>query len=303
MLGLRSGSPDRRTLTDVSTSTVPATALDALTELVVAGDVLVLTGAGISTDSGIPDYRGPTGELRSSLPMTFQRFVESEEERRRYWARSHVGYPRVARAEPNASHRAVAAFEREGLLSGTVTQNVDGLHSEAGSEHVIDLHGRLDQVVCLGCGDRRHRLEMGLRLDVLNPGFREAAEWRRTAERPDGDVALDEGRIHGFRIPACRACGGVLKPDVVFFGECVPRERFAEALGRLDRSRALLVLGSSLRVGSGYRFVTAARTRGLPVAIVNRGATRGDRHADLKIDAGLRQTLSPIVAAVLGRPR
>lgn len=285
----------------MSATAAAPTDLDALTDLVRAGGVLVLTGAGISTDSGIPDYRGPSGKLRNSLPMTYQRFVASEDARRRYWARSHVGWPRVASAEPNASHRAVAAFEQAGLLAGTVTQNVDGLHTDAGSREVIDLHGRLDHVVCLGCGDRRHRLEIGLRLDVLNPGFRQAAEWRTTTDRPDGDVVLDEEAVADFRIPDCRGCGGVLKPDVVFFGECVPRARFTDALGRLDRSRALLVLGSSLQVGSGYRFVTAACKRGLPVAIVNRGTTRGDGHADLRIDAGLRETLAPVAGALVGR--
>lgn len=261
----------------------------------------MLSGAGISTDSGIPDYRGPTGKLRNALPMTYQRFVASEDDRRRYWARSHVGYPRVAAARPNTSHRAVAELEAAGLLSGTVTQNVDGLHSDAGSRDVIDLHGRLDQVVCLGCGDRRHRLEMGLRLDVLNPGFRDSVRQRPTAERPDGDVVLAEAAIDGFRVPDCRCCGGILKPDVVYFGEHVPRERFAAALDRLDRSRALLVLGSSLKVGSGYRFVTAARKRDLPVAIVNRGVTRGDRHAAIRIDAGLADAFVPVAQTLTRR--
>lgn len=270
--------------------------LDASAAFVATGGVLVLTGAGISTDSGVPDYRGPTGELRHDLPMTFDRFTSSERERRRYWARSHVGWPRLAGAQPNRAHRAVASLEDAGLLTGTVTQNVDGLHAKAGSRDVVDLHGRLDRVVCLGCGARRPRVEVGLRLDVLNPGFRGSVTWRPTPDRPDGDVVIDEDAVDGFRVPACRGCGGVLKPDVVFFGERVPRRRFADALARLDRSRALLVLGSSLAVGSGYRFATAAVKRGLPVAIVNRGVTRGDRHATLKVDGGLCETLGPVAA-------
>lgn len=272
------------------------TDLHALTDLVAAGEVLVVTGAGVSTDSGIPDYRGPSGTLRNALPMTYERFTSSAHQRRRYWARSHVGWSRVATARPNRTHHAVAALEAATLLAGTVTQNVDGLHSKAGSRDVIDLHGRLDRVVCLDCREVRPRLEIGLRLDVLNPGFREAAMWGPTHERPDGDVLLDDAAVEGFRVADCRSCGGVLKPDVVYFGEHVPRERFADGLGRLDRSRVLLVLGSSLTVGSGYRFVTAARRRGLSIAIVNQGVTRGDAHADLKIDAPLGEVLPEVAA-------
>lgn len=267
----------------------------ALADLVGGGDVLVVTGAGISTDSGIPDYRGPTGTLRNALPMTFDRFRGSEHERRRYWARSHLGWSTIARARPNRGHAAVAALDRAGLLTGTVTQNVDGLHTVAGSRDVIDLHGRLDAVVCLDCGDRRPRLEVLLRLDVVNPGFRERHGADGTL-RPDGDVALPEAAVAGFRVVSCRRCGGVLKPDVVFFGEHVPRGRFERALALLDRSRVVLVLGSSLTVGSGFRFVTAATRRGVPVAIVNRGATRGDRYAACKLDADLADVLAPLAA-------
>lgn len=257
------------------------------------GRVLVVTGAGISTDSGIPDYRGPSGRPRHAGPMTYQRFVGSPDERQRYWARSHVGWQRVARARPNPGHHAVTSLEERGLLSGVVTQNVDGLHTAAGSREVIDLHGRLDTVVCLGCRRRRPRLELGLRLDVMNPTFGAGAGGRDTA-RPDGDVVLEEEAVRGFRVADCRHCDGILKPDVVFFGEHVPRERFERAFERLDRSAALLVLGSSLTVGSGYRFVTAAVRRGLPVAIVNHGPTRGDRHASVRIDAGIAETLVPL---------
>lgn len=274
----------------------PRTDLGPLADLVGRGRVLVVTGAGISTDSGIPDYRGPSGRRRHDGPMTFQQFVGSAGARQRYWARSHVGWHRVARARPNGGHLAVAALERRGLTTGVVTQNVDGLHTAAGCAEVVDLHGRLDMVVCLDCGERRPRLEIALRLDVLNPGF--AAGVRGLGERPDGDVVLAEDAVHRFRVAACRVCGGVLKPGVVFFGEHVPRERFRRSLGLLDGSAALLVLGSSLTVGSGYRFVTASVRRGLPVAIVNRGVTRGDRHATVKVDAGLTETLTTLTASL-----
>ncbi|MCC5949601.1 MAG: NAD-dependent protein deacetylase [Nitriliruptoraceae bacterium] len=274
--------------------------LARLTALLAAGEVLVLTGAGVSTDSGIPDYRGPDGRARNAQPMTYQAFVGSEPDRRRYWARSHLGWARIAAARPNVTHRAVAHLEAAGVLTGTVTQNVDGLHERAGSQQVIDLHGRLDRVVCLGCGSRRPRLEIGLRLDCVNPGFRTRVTAERSALRPDGDVDLDDAAIEGFRVVDCRACGGLLKPDVVYFGEQVPRDRVRAALEALDRARALLVLGSSLMVGSGYRFATAAARRGLPVAIVTRGVTRADHLASLRIDAPLARALPAAVHAALG---
>jgi NAD-dependent SIR2 family protein deacetylase len=272
---------------------------DALAELVSGGRVLVLTGAGISTDSGIPDYRGPDGRARHATPMTYDRFVGSEHERRRYWARSHLGWRRFAGAAPNVSHRVVAELQRAGFVSDVVTQNVDGLHTAAGSRDVVDLHGRLDAVVCLDCGVRRPRFELAMRLDAVNPDLRVTEA--PTAQRPDGDVVLDERAASSFRVVSCRRCGGVLKPDVVFFGEQVPRERFRRALGRLDEASALLVLGSSLTVGSGYRFVTAAARRGLAVAIVTRGVTRGDTHAAIKVDADLAPTLRSLHARVADR--
>ena len=279
----------------------PPGKVSALADVLAIGDVLVLTGAGISTDSGIPDYRDPDGRARNAAPMTYQRFCSSVEERRRYWARSHIGWGRVAAARPNASHAAVARLEGAGRLSGTVTQNVDGLHSAAGSRDVIDLHGRLDAVVCLRCGRRRPRVEVAMRLDAVNPGFRDAVE--ADAIRPDGDIALAEHAVASFRLVACRRCEGPLKPDVVYFGEAIPRERFRRALALVERSRALVVLGSSLAVGSGYRFVTAAAARGLPVAIVTRGLTRGDQHATLKVDAPLTDVLPAAVTAVAGEDR
>jgi NAD-dependent SIR2 family protein deacetylase len=273
---------------------VDPAATTALGDLVGHGRVLVLTGAGISTDSGIPDYRDRDGRLRHASPMTYDRFRSSAVERQRYWARSHLGWPRFAAARPNRSHRAVTALQRAGLLAGVVTQNVDGLHSAAGTEQVVDLHGRLDTVVCLSCGDRRPRLEVGLRLDAVNRGFRDTA-LRGGTLRPDGDVALDAAAVRGFRVVDCRRCGGVLKPDVVFFGEHVPAPRFRRSLALLDGAGALLVLGSSLMVGSGFRFIGAARRRGLPIAIVNRGVTRGDRAAHVRVDAPLAEVLDTLV--------
>ena len=269
-----------------------AVQLGALRRLLGAGRVIVLTGAGISTDSGIPDYRGPDGTLRHATPMTYDRFVSSSDERRRYWARSHLGWSTVALAKPNTSHLAVTELQRQGLLTGVVTQNVDGLHTAAGTRDVIDLHGRLDAVVCLQCGARRPRLDVALRLDAVNPGFRSELSTDARVMRPDGDVVVPEERVAGFRVVDCRLCGGVLKPDVVFFGENVPRDRFARGLQLVRASSALLVLGSSLTVGSGYRFVTAAARADVPVAIVNRGPTRGDRHATLKLDASLAEILT-----------
>jgi NAD-dependent SIR2 family protein deacetylase len=245
----------------------------------------------VSTDSGIPDYRGPTGRLRHATPMTYQEFTSSAAARRRYWARSHLGWERIASARPNVTHHVLAELARRGLVAGTVTQNVDGLHTAAGSPEVVDLHGRLDRVVCLDCADVRPRLELGLRLDIANPGFRERAP-RSGRVRPDGDVSLDADAERRFVVVDCRACGGRLKPDVVFFGERVPRERFHRALALVDTAGCLLVLGTSLAVGSGYRMVTAAARRGVPVAIVNLGPTRGDRHATLRVDRPLAEVMT-----------
>ena len=264
--------------------------IGALADLLADGDVLVLSGAGMSTDSGIPDYRGPTGTRRRASPMTYREFTGDDAARRRYWARSHVGWRHVASARPNAAHRAVAALEAGGVVSGVVTQNVDGLHTAAGSRRVIDLHGRLDTVVCLGCGDRRPRIEIALRLAALNPAFDPVA-----ATAPDGDADLADAAVAGFRTADCRLCHGPLKPDVVFFGESVAPQVVAEAMTMLDDARVLLVLGSSLTVMSGYRFVLRARKRGTPVAIVNRGPTRGDDDADVRLDASLGVALPAVV--------
>jgi NAD-dependent SIR2 family protein deacetylase len=270
--------------------------LDALSELVAGGGVAVLSGAGLSTESGIPDYRGPTGRARPASPMTFQTFTRDAAARQRYWARSHRGWRHVADARPNAGHRAVAQLERAGLLDGIVTQNVDGLHQAGGSRSVEELHGGLDRVVCLDCGHRRPRTELARRLRAANPGLERVS----APLKPDGDVDLAESEIRSFRTVDCSACGdGMLKPDVVFFGETVPPDRVQRSYALVDSARLLLVLGSSLTVMSGYRFVLHAAKHRIPVAIVNQGATRGDRYAALTVAAPLGRVL-PALARRLG---
>jgi NAD-dependent SIR2 family protein deacetylase len=264
----------------------------ALADLVAAGDVVILSGAGLSTESGIPDYRGPTGLARRAEPMTYQTFTGGAEARRRYWARSHLGWRHIAAAIPNAGHHAVAELQRRGLLAGIITQNVDGLHQAAGAQRVIELHGSLYRVVCLGCGQRTSRAALHERLRAANPGWAATA----TALSPDGDAVLADEEAARFRIADCQDCGGLLKPDVVFFGENVPRARVQECYVLTGRARALLVLGSSLTVMSGYRFVRHAARLAIPVVIVNHGPTRGDAHASLVLDAPLGQVLTTLTA-------
>ncbi|MGH2909892.1 MAG: NAD-dependent protein deacetylase [Solirubrobacteraceae bacterium] len=274
------------------------TETDRLGELVRRGGVVVLTGAGISTESGIPDYRGPTGRLRARLPMTIGEFVASAAARRRYWARSQIGWRRMSGAAPNAGHRAVAALQRAGALAGIITQNVDGLHQAGGAREVVELHGSLRWVVCLECGSRTERAALDERLRAANAGFdRLAPAWSPT--NPDGDVELDDEHVARFRLVGCECCGSdLLKPDVVFFGENVPRPRVDRCYGLVGSGASLLVLGSSLTVMSGLRFVQRARRDGIPVAIVNRGVTRGDPLADLKLDAALGPALTGLLAAI-----
>jgi NAD-dependent SIR2 family protein deacetylase len=255
----------------------------------------VLSGAGLSTESGIPDYRGPSGALRARLPMTIAEFRGSPEARQRYWARAHIGWRRIAAARPNAGHRAVAAMQQAGVLHGIITQNVDGLHQAAGARDVLELHGTLDRVMCLECGARSSRDALDQRLRIANPnvGSDEAP-----ASNPDGDAELADEQVARFRVVGCECCGAdLLKPDVVFFGENVPRLRVQRCFDLLADSTCLLVLGSSLTVMSGLRFVHRARQARIPVAIVNRGATRGDPLADIKVDAALGEVL-PILAGV-----
>jgi NAD-dependent SIR2 family protein deacetylase len=263
--------------------------ISALADLLAGGGALVLSGAGISTDSGIPDYRGVTGSLRRHTPMTYQTFTRDPRGRHRYWARSFVGWRQIADARPNPGHRAVAALQQAGAVGEVITQNVDGLHQAGGARDVLELHGGLDRTVCLACGDVADRAELDVRLREVNPGFRPEA----TDEvNPDGDVELPEEALDGFVMVGCLACGGgPLKPDVVFFGETVPRNRVDRCFGLVDEASSLVVLGSSLTVMSGYRFVIRAAKRGIPVAIVNAGATRGDPKADVRVDAPLGAVL------------
>jgi NAD-dependent SIR2 family protein deacetylase len=277
-------------LLDVDPVAPDETALAAVADLVAAGGVMVLSGAGLSTESGIPDYRGPTGALRKSLPMTYQTFTRDPLARRRYWARSQLGWRVVARAEPNDGHRAVAVLQHRGALSGVVTQNVDGLHQAGGADGVVELHGNLERVVCLGCFVRTSRDDLDARLREANASWDAVA----TAVNPDGDVVVDEAAVAAFEVVDCLDCGGVLKPDVVFFGENVPPAKVAHCYDLVERSRSLLVLGSSLAVMSGLRFVRRAASLGRPVAIVNLGWTRGDEHASWKLHAALGPTLTAL---------
>jgi NAD-dependent SIR2 family protein deacetylase len=242
--------------------------------------LFVLTGAGCSTDSGIPDYRDANGDWKRARPVMFQAFMGDLHTRRRYWARSLVGWRRFGHSQPNDAHRALARLGQQGRTEVLVTQNVDGLHQSAGSTDVIDLHGRLDQVCCMGCERRSHREELQRRLLVLNPS------WDRLDARdaPDGDADLDGLDFSGFDIPACEHCGGILKPDVVFYGESVPRQRVTAAMEAVERADAVLVIGSSLMVYSGYRFAQAASKAGKPLAAVNLGRTRADELLDLKVN-------------------
>ena len=297
MTQLAEGAPGRGTPAAGGDGPGPAPSFAVLSELMADGGVVVLSGAGLSTESGIPDYRGPTGRARRAEPMTYQTFVGSVAARQRYWARSHVGWRHVARATPNAGHRAVAELERRGLISGIITQNVDGLHTAAGARQVIELHGRLDRVLCLSCGQRSDRDDLDERLRAANAGWAtEAAE--RAVINPDGDAVLDDSLTAGFQVVSCRDCDGVLKPDVIFFGENVPRPRVDDCYGLVGQAGALVVLGSSLTVMSGFRFVREAAKLDIPVVIVNQGSTRGDELATATLDAPLGETLSRLVSTL-----
>lgn len=250
--------------------------------------LFVLTGAGCSTASGIPDYRDEQGAWKRTPPVTYQAFTGDVATRQRYWARSLLGWPRVAAARPNAAHRALAALEAQGRSELLLTQNVDGLHQAAGSRSVVDLHGRLDGVVCLECGVASSRVELQYRLQHANPGWVSLD----AGMAPDGDADLEERDFAAFRIPACEACGGRLKPDVVFFGESVPRMRVDTAMARLARADAMLVVGSSLMVYSGLRFVHAAIRLGVPVAAIGLGRTRADDLLRFRVAAPCGEALA-----------
>lgn len=253
--------------------------------------VAVLTGAGVSTDSGIPDYRGKGAPVRT--PMTAQEFLSSEAARRRYWVGSHLGWRAFAASSPNGGHEALAALEHAGIATGIITQNVDGLHVRAGSRRVVELHGTMRRVFCTHCGQVFDRRDLAVRVEAENP-------WITVPENvrlgPDGDVLPESS--DGFVVPACSVCQGMLKPDVVFFGEFVPVEKFHEAEQLVRTSDALLVAGSSLVVNSGVRLVERARRRKLPVVIVNRGETRADAKATVKIDAGTTEVLRALTSAL-----
>ncbi|WP_034271453.1 NAD-dependent protein deacetylase [Actinospica robiniae] len=266
--------------------------LDDVARILDHGEVAVLSGAGLSTESGIPDYRGVTGTLRRHTPMTYQEFVSSEAGRRRYWARSHVGWRTITGSKPNSGHAAVAALGLGGHVSGVITQNVDGLHTAAGTPDPIELHGALARVICLDCGTLSSREALDRRLRTANPDFHDGGG---TRINPDGDVELDDAAVAAFDFVPCDVCGGTLKPDVVFFGENVPKPKVAQCYELIDSSRALLVLGSSLTVMSGLRFVKYAAKAGKPVAIINQGPTRGDAHALVRLEAPLGISLTTLV--------
>lgn len=275
--------------------------LAALLALLEGRKAVALTGAGCSTDSGIPDYRGPDGRLRRRTPMRYQEFVRSSEARARYWVRSAVGWPRFRRARPNGAHDGLARLEAAGYVSATLTQNVDELHQAAGSRRVLDLHGSLSRVRCLDCGVVGSRDTVQERLLRLNPELGGVLDGEEQGTvRPDGDVDLPEGLERNLAVPACRRCGGVLKPDVVFFGENVPAKRVERAWAHYRRADLVLVLGSSLTVYSGRRFVLQAVSDGKPVAIVNQGVTRGDENARVKVEGPVALVLDHAARHLVG---
>jgi NAD-dependent deacetylase sirtuin 4 len=282
-------------MTDVGSSETFPDGVRRLAELLQGRRVLLLSGAGISTESGIPDYRGPGFRARPVRPIMYREFIASQEARDRYWSGSLLGWPRIVGAMPNPGHRAVARMEAAGALSGVVTQNVDGLHQAAGSRVVVELHGSLATVSCMGCGTVVGRAELQLRM------LRQNATWAAAGAdmAPDGHASVDPSLLPSFVVPVCAVCGGVLKPDVVFFGENVPADRVREAFRLLDAAEVLLVAGSSLTVYSGFRFVERAARDGKPVAIVNTGCTRGDRLAAVRLDCPLGQALPLLVEALL----
>lgn len=273
--------------TTAQAAVVEEDALDSAVSLLQGRTITVLTGAGVSTDSGIPDYRGEGAPARS--PMTFQQFLSDPAYRTRYWAGSHLGWRRFTSVVPNAGHLALRDLERAGIVNGVLTQNVDGLHRRAGSERVVELHGTMSRVRCLQCGQMFARDSVARRMSEANPWLDLPDEIELA---PDGDVAVS--RLEDFVVPVCTNCGGMLKPDVVFFGELIPSDRFAAARTVLHEATALVVAGSSLVVNSGIRLLDQAVKRRLPVVIINRGPTKGDLRATVKLEAGTSQTLTAL---------
>jgi NAD-dependent deacetylase sirtuin 4 len=287
--------------------------LDSLVALLRGRRVAVLAGAGCSTDSGIPDYRGPEGSLRGRNPIQYMEFLGSEEARARYWSRSFVGWPRMERAIPNAAHECLARLEMAGVVTGIITQNVDGLHHKAGSGRVVELHGSLAWVRCLDCGARVPRSDFQDRIRDANVRWAARMEGIGTGggigvaaslgvqAAPDGDAEVPVSALEGFRVPACDSCGGVVKPDVVFFGENVPSSVVSDAWRIYEDSNAILVVGSSLTVYSGRRFLYRAVKEDVPIGVVNLGPTRADEMAAARVDGRLGQVLPRLVTA-LARP-
>ncbi|AFE08391.1 Sir2 family protein [Corallococcus coralloides DSM 2259] len=272
----------------------PEAGVDALAKLLRGRRVVVLTGAGISTESGIPDYRGPETRHKVRNPIQHREFLHQPEVRQRYWARSLLGWPRFTTARPNDGHFALVALEKAGVVPGLITQNVDGLHSAAGSERVLELHGALSRVRCLACGAHEPRASLQARMLGLNPGFAHTV----VELRPDGDAELSQEAVEGFRVPACTRCGGTLKPDVVFFGDNVAAPLVQDAFALVEEGDALLVVGSSLTVYSGYRFVTRAAERHMPIGILNIGESRGDGLADVRVEARAGEVLPRLAQAL-----
>ncbi|MEX2571666.1 MAG: NAD-dependent protein deacetylase [Gemmatimonadota bacterium] len=288
----------------IVTQLLDRTSLDDLVDLLRASRTVVLAGAGCSTESGIPDYRGPEGSLHERKPIQYQEFVRSESARVRYWTRSMVGWPRMSAARPNRAHQSLARLEQGGTFAGIITQNVDGLHQRAGSRRVVELHGTLGLVRCLGCGRAVDRDEFQHLLLDLN------AEWAADLKQrmptdligaaPDGDAELPVHTVNSFRVPGCDRCGEIMKPDVVFFGENVPAPRLAEAWKLFELADVLLVLGSSLTVYSGRRFVYRAQADGVRIGVVNVGPTRADDVAEVKVEARLGSVLPCLAGRLLG---
>lgn len=272
----------------------PWLGFDALLDLLSGCKTVVLSGAGVSTESGIPDYRGPDTEEKDHDPIRYRAFIDCADTRRHYWARSAIGWPTFDAASPNPGHYALAQLEDRGYLTGIITQNVDRLHQAAGSERVVELHGALAEVYCLDCDRRSSRRELQERLLTQNPGWTDKA----AALAPDGDADLPRSVTQSFQVPSCRACGSVLKPNVVFFGENAPSAQVSAAWDLLASADVLLVTGSSLTVYSGFRFVREASQNTQPVGIVNLGATRGDDLAQVHVEGHTGQVLPQLVRAL-----
>lgn len=286
------------------TDPFPDAALARMLDLLRGRRAVVLSGAGCSTESGIPDYRGADGTERRRAPMQYGEFVRSADARARYWARSAVGWPRFTAARPNVGHRALARLEEAGVVRGVITQNVDGLHHVAGSRRVVELHGSLAAVRCLHCLETEARGAFQDRLLALNVGWSERLRPEGGSDgiesAPDGDAELPLWAVASFRVPGCGGCGSVMKPDVVFFGESVPKERVDAAWRLFEEADVLLVAGSSLAVYSGRRFTDRARREGLPIAVINSGPTRADEAAAVKVDGRLGRVLPVLVDALVG---